>query len=457
MKQKAKPSPLLRVISSRWAVFVILAFVGALFAYWYYPNYLAYPNFYGEDGTLFAQNIITKGLAAALFTPFNGYLIVGLYLLEGAAFVLNLFFGGAVSSLPVALALVSYAFWGSVCALPVLLFWRELPQKRWLLLISLTLALLPLPSFQYAIIGTIGNFKFAFTFIAFLLLLKRHWLPEGSKWFYGIDAALVLCAFTNMTTVFLLPFALLRYWPGRKGIKASWLQSLLRTKSFISLVVMGVVILAEVLIMVKLGGLDSTNGYMSEPFETAKTIEIFVYRTLLFPFAYPIWWALNNLSVLLLLGVVLAGTFTIARKEDRVVIVFAIYSALIATTLFVSQRSGVSIFFVKYTSSGPDQFFYPQNWIFLFAILFVLARGLFGRAARAKKIAAILVLVCLPLSLAVVDRLHHPSLQREQQTGSFQQHIQEQCSGTNGSTVHVLVYPIEAHSYMTFKRSLVCK
>jgi hypothetical protein len=123
----------------------------------------------------------------------------------------------------------------------------------------------------------------------------------------------------------------------------------------------------------------------------------------------------------------------------------------------VSQRSGVSIFFVNYTSSGPDQFFYPQNWIFLFAVLFVLARGLFGKASRAKKIAAIVVLVCLPLGLDVIDRLHHPTLQREQQAGTFQQHIKDQCATTTGPTVQVLVYPIEAQSYMTLKRSSVCK
>lgn len=458
MKQKPQPkNRLLQIITNRWFIFVCVALIGAVIAYLRYPNYLAYPNFYSEDGTIFAQNIIQKGLLAALFTPFNGYLIVGLYLLEGAAFVLNIFLGGSVVSLPVALALVSYLFWGSVCALPLLLFWREVPKKAWLVLISLSLALLPLPSFQYAILGAVGNYKFAFIFIAFLLLVKRHWLPAASKWFYWIDTALVLCAFTNMTIVFLLPFALLRYWPGRKRINTTFVRALVRNKSFISLVVAGAVIVAEIVIMVKLGGLDSTKGYMSEPFQIAKTIEIFVYRTLLFPFAYPIWWALNNLSVLLLLGIIVGGTWNIARKEDRVLIVFATYSALVATALFVSQRSGVSIFFVNYTSSATDQFFYPQNWIFLFAILFSLVRGLATNVARSKKIATIVVLVALPISMIVVNRLRHPTFEREQTAGSFQQHVKEQCALDTGPTIKAQIYPVEAQAYMTLSRKDVCK
>lgn len=458
MKKKPKPkSKLLRIITSRWFVTAMVCLAGALIAYLRYPNYIALPNFYSEDGTIFAQNIIDKGLLPAMFTPFNGYFITGLYMLEGVAFAINALVGGSILDLPVAFAVVSYLFWGAVCALPLLLFWGNVKHKTWLVLISITLALLPLPSFNYAILGALGNYKFAFLFIAFVLLLKRHWLPANSKWFYVIDAGLILCAFTNMTVVLLLPFAALRYLPKWREFTLAYLRSLLGNKGFVSLGVTALVIAAQVAFLFWLGQLDSTKGYMSEPYEIAKTIEIFIYRTLMFPFTYPIAPFLNNLSALLLFAITLGGVWSIARREDRVIILFGLYAALIATILFVSQRSGVSLFFVNYTTSATDQFFYPQNWIFLFAVLFALARGLSTKAQRYKKIAAIAVLCLVPLSMAIVSLLHfNSSLEREQKGGSFKQNAALQCARTNEPMVKIPIYPIEAQAAMAVDRAEAC-
>src|SRR5436190_104002 len=84
---------------------------------------------------------------------------------------------------------LAYLFWAFVCTLPLLLFWNNVRNKVWLILLAITLAMLPLPSFNYAVF-TVGNLKFVFLFIAFLLLVKRHELANTSKWIYVLDAGI---------------------------------------------------------------------------------------------------------------------------------------------------------------------------------------------------------------------------------------------------------------------------
>src|SRR5258708_23281277 len=91
-----QPSPFDRLISNRLArvagttvIFGALWLVASYLFYRRFPaNYLQ-PNFYAEDGTVFAKNILNYGFWQSLLTTFNGYYIWGLYILEGIAFILN--------------------------------------------------------------------------------------------------------------------------------------------------------------------------------------------------------------------------------------------------------------------------------------------------------------------------------------------------------------------------------
>jgi hypothetical protein len=179
-----------------------------LFGLWLLTSYLMYrrfpnnflsPNFYSEDGKVFAKNIIDNGFWQAIGTSFNGYYVWGIYLLEQAGIVVNkLLFGGAFTELPRSLALVSYGFLGLCASLPILLLRKYV---AWPALVIMTLLILyvPLRGWDYSIIGTIGNLKFAFIYIAFVLLVYRHYLPAQSRKFYLVDIALLICAYTNVT------------------------------------------------------------------------------------------------------------------------------------------------------------------------------------------------------------------------------------------------------------------
>jgi hypothetical protein len=428
------------IITNRFFVFFAMTAFLAVIAFGRNPTYLTTPNFYAEDGTVFAQTILNKGFLEALITPFNGYFISGVYMLEGIAFALNtVFWDGSILNQPAALAVTSYLFWGAVCALPALLFWHNTRHKTWLILTCVTLALLPLPSFGYAVLGTIGNYKFAFLFVAFLLLLKRHNLAKGSRAIYAIDALLAVCAFTNATTYLLLPFAALRYWPGRKGFTKSFFAGLIRDTSFISMLVLAAIAASQLVFVALNGGVDTLKGYLDQPFEFAKTIEIFVQRTFLFPFTHAFDNRLNDVIVMLLFLASVAGLYKIARPQDRIILYFGIYAAFVGTALFVSQRTGVSQFFNNYTTSGTDHFFYAQNWIFLFTTLYIVVQA----AAHARlrwQWAAMGLLFFTPLSMLAVNDFGQNTA-AERSLGSLTRQAQLQCAAPHGSTLNLPVYP----------------
>src|SRR6266576_6505487 len=103
--QQRQHSPLILALrSSTWAliiVFIIVWVLAAIIFYWRFPNNLAYPNFYAEDGSILGRNILQHGFLSAPMTTFNGYYIWGLYLIESVGFILNnLFYHGQLIDLP---------------------------------------------------------------------------------------------------------------------------------------------------------------------------------------------------------------------------------------------------------------------------------------------------------------------------------------------------------------------
>lgn len=429
--------------------------VFGLIAYLRYPTYITAPNFYAEDGTVFGLNVAQHGFLHALFSPFNGYFVFGIYLLEGAGFVLNWVQGGTFLDLPQALAVASYAFWGLLAALPLLLFWNDMRRKIWLVLIGLSLVILPMPSFNYAVLGTVGNCKFAFLFIAFLLIIKRWRLAAGSKWVYLLDAALIVCIFTDASVYMLLPFALVPYWPGIAKLRtAGFWKSLLHNRGFMSLVGMGVLAASQLAYITMKGGVNTLQGYLQEPFQFGKTIEIFVHRTLLYPFDFSIAKHLNDVLVVVILLALLGVLWFYTEKRDRLIILFGLWTALSASAIFVSQRPGVSQFFSHYQSSGTDHFFYAQNMVMVVAVLFPLARYIERRTlSRHTWVLAALVMLTPFAMFAHNDIGHAKDMNRT--TGPLLYATQQACAMTTGATVQVPVYP-EGVPHLPLARRAFC-
>ena len=132
--------------------------------------------------------------------------------------------GGGFIQLPQAVAVASYGLLGFTAALPLLLFRKQL-GLAFLAVLILACCLVPLPSSDYAIIGTIGNLKWAFTYIAFLLVAYR--LGHVDAPYHNLlaaDVGLVICAYSNATTYLLIPALVLPYvylwWKGHVPLRA---------------------------------------------------------------------------------------------------------------------------------------------------------------------------------------------------------------------------------------------
>ena len=353
------------IVLWQFLLFIVIAAISAYIFYLRFPNNALYPNFFAEDGQHFANNIRDHGFIQAFLTPFNGYFIFGIYLLTAVGFVVNsIGFGGEFVNLPVSFAVVSYAFLGFCAALPILLL-RNYLRLGYLVGLATLITLLPFPSFDYGTFGTIGNLKFAFGFIALLLLLYRLTLPKQSLRIIPIDLTLALCAFTTAGVYLILPFIILS--DGIQLYKMSVLRNIktVFTKQNISLwsgLVLVFLCIIQVL-FVAINGLPDLPGYLDEPYEFAKTVEVFIARPYLYPFVSAAYHHLNDAIVVGLFLVSLIVIFTLGVRRHWWLYSMIILSIFFMTLVFVANRTGTAHYYNDYATSGFDNFFYPlKGW-----------------------------------------------------------------------------------------------
>ncbi len=434
---------------------ILLLVVAWLFAsyifYRRYPNYMRAPNFYAEDGQVFAKNILFHGFWHALFTTFNGYYIWGIYILQKIAFILNsLLYGGELATLPKAIALTSYTFLGFIAVLPALLFRKYLSHATLLLIFLFTL-FVPLIGSDYTLVGTLGTMKFAFVYIAFLLLACRHMLPDESRKFYLIDAFLVVCLYTNTTVYFMMPFALLRYLP---RLRKKQFVALLKTRSVQSLAVLGLLALPQLYVIHK-NGIPPLPGYLDNPFNPARAIEIFLSRSYTYAVLFPINKYLNDAVVVIALALFTASGFFLPRRH-RFFFVFGYASIFLASALFILKRTGVSDYFFGYKSGGPDQFFFAQNWIFTFILSMVIVafigRLKAGTLRHLSYAGVVLMVVCF---LAPHANTYGRNNFEEVSVGNIYQNAQVSCRKP-GKTLDLAIYPSSSETFKDIPRQLLC-
>ncbi len=357
-----------------------------------FPNNFDLPNFYGEDGRDYAANIINKGFLSADLTTFNGYYIWGLYLICEAAMIGNRLMGGSLIALPQAFAVASYLFIGFCVTLPTLLL-RRYFRPQYIAALIIVSCLVPLMTSDYAVLGTIGNLKWLFTYVAFLLVITRNANPDRALWrIVAIDLSLLICAYTNVTTYLLVPFLLIPYIRLLINNRLAWKRILMRP-DFLSLAGLGALLIPQLLV-VAIHGIPPLPGYLDTPFRASRGVEIFVGRTFLYGLIYPIYRHLNDILAVVGLGGLLAGLFLFGGRQRRPVYLFGLFTALMATTVFALNRTGIGEHFLGYKTGGPDQFFYVQSLILLF-VMFLALNEIGGRLPKPADIA-------LPLAIAVV-------------------------------------------------------
>ena len=430
-----------------------------LFSYIFYirfPNNYRQPNFFGEEGNIFADNIIDHGFISAIITTFNGYFIWGIYILEMVAFWLNrLVYDGEFVQLARSFSIVSYAFLGLIATLPVALL-RKYYKLPALILCTIFILFVPLGGWDYGIIGTLGNTKFALIFVSFLLIIKRHHISEKSKGFYLIDITLLICAYTNVTVYALLPFTLVRYWPKIKGgnYKNKQFKLIRRDRSFQSLIVLVFLLLPQLLI-IKLNGVPSIPGYLDNPFNNQRIIEIFISR----PFIYQLTFPINNLmSDIVVIAIFISFLYLFWRilRKERFAVILGLFSIFISTFLFVIKRTGISDFFISYQDAGPAQFFFPQNWIFAFlvSILIVELINLMPSIRLRVGVFSLIIIFFMVFMMPESGSFGRNDFQ-EKRVGNIYANARIACEGKE-ETLQIPIYPSLELQYKDLKRSQLC-
>lgn len=368
----SKTTPLLRqpwlwhLVS--WG-FIVLA--GACILYLRYPFSYTLPNFYAEDGTVFARNLYENGMSA-IFMVFNGYLVLGQYLVAGLGFVINSIAGSGLVTLPKAMAMASYMFFAAACSLPWLLFRRKLGIPLSLLAVILLL-LTPLGRSDYTVLGTIGNLKFVFLYIAVMFLAYRHHeLVAGRKGWrvYLADIVVAICVLTNILVVALLPFALIAH---KKQLKRAFDRRSLHILSNDRHAIVALLLILSAVIYAAamyLAGIPKMEGYLDGPLRLVG-VENALYRSSWYGVLYPLHTTLNHVTVSLILILSGFGVYALRRKP---VVLLGAWAVIVSTLGFVFNRPGVTEFLLKYTpDGGPGQFFYGGTMVFTFCLIYVLS------------------------------------------------------------------------------------
>jgi hypothetical protein len=422
-----------------------------------FPNNYHQPNFFGEDGSIFARNIMAKGFLGALGTTFNGYYIWAIYILEKLGFMINaIFYNGEFVNLPRSLALVSYGFFGLVATLPILLF-RNYLKLPALILATLFVLFVPLGGWDYGILGTIGNTKFAVVFVAFLLLAYRNYMPSNSRKVYLIDIGLLICAYTNVTVYVMMPFALVRYWPDLWS--KQWFSSIKRLlrqdRSAQSLVLLGIALLPQ-LYVVKRYGVPTLPGYLDTPYESSDTVEIFGARSYLYGLFFWFYKSLSDLAVVAAFLAILVLMWKFARKYLGLVSL-GLFTVFASTFLFTIKRTGLSTFFNSYQDAGPAQFFFASNWVFGF-LLAILIVEIIGRIKDVRirtgtyaAIGVLFIVVLIPRAGS-----YGKNNFMEKTVGNIYAVAQESCRQNDAQTFSVTSYPSKAQQFPDVTRSQLC-
>jgi hypothetical protein len=452
-------------------IYLLLVAAVALVLFWRFPNNVTAPNFYGEDGSVYLQSILNHGWLRGAFETFNGYFIIGLYLLCGLGWLINaLFLGGAFLTLPVGFALSAIAFMAAVIALPYLLFRRAF---GWLptTLVVVFGALMPLPQSPHIVIGTIGNDKWIFLYLAFLLVLYRVTNHRRLHWptLLAIDAGILISAYTNSTVYFLAPLAFwpyaVEFWQRRHIIKPlDYLRRVWRDQEFISMAGLYVLLLPQI-VYIATHGIPKLAGYLDTPFRMSRAIELFVNRTYLFGVTHLINGHVDDVGAVMLFGLLLFLAWKELKGSARLAFWFGVYAAGMASLLFTINRPGVTDFFLGYKpgGSGPDQFFYAQTLVMYLPIALVAfgAAGSFrrNRPLRASLLIVFVAAIVVSGFVSIIyrgDQWHNASV-FENDAGTFIDQAITACTSSGGSIVRVTVYPYaDGRFALNAPRAKVC-
>lgn len=426
---------------------VLIAIATAFFMYRYQPAFQI-PNFYAEDGNIFVNTALHKNFFMTILTGFNGYLVVGQYMLVELAIAVHHILGLPFYDLPVVLAVISCAFFGVTAALPFMLLRKQLGLFSTFFMWA-AVCLVALPSYDYAVLGTIGNLKFLFLVWTFFFILYRNAHSMDIKRTSVADVFIILSVLTYAPAVALLPFAL---WPYRTQLLEFYkLRKLKRlSRGLWALILLGAVCFIY-LVIVYIKDIPEIPGYLDSPYIAAATIKI-LYRVTFYEFLLPLTASMRDLLVLGLVGI--TAYLGLRSRATRFLTVFTFWSVAIATIAFVMNRPGVSYAFEVYGPT-PDQFFYAQALLFTFMCICIISAYASRLSLSGKGVLIVVALLFVWWKVPYIDSNGYNKVAYER-LGTSKSNLTAACRGQKGELIDFQIYPVEPWRWQ-LDRDIACK
>jgi hypothetical protein len=338
-------------------------------------------------------------------------------------------------------ALISYLFWASLSMFTFFVL-KNFVDRPLQYLGALLILLTPLSGWNYAILGTIGNLKFGFLYIAFLLMIKR--ITEY-EWTRINKIIYICCIFTNPMAIIFLPGFL-------------YSRESQFTKKRMDLIIAFALVLVTIIIVRTAARYPLPDEYASGAWTSTQFLEVIIGRTVFFALAADFYQNLSTFIVGLLFLIVFATSLS-RNNRNRFYGIVAIGTAITASLILMFTRGGLNLFYNGYKDPGPAQFFYPQNMIIIFAFIILLGGSNFysKKQLRWKFVSSSFLLLLYLLFNMQGIGFNGIGVNGAWQTekGSINQNLQKLCNSRESKEINIPIMPGEPW-VMSMPRNEVC-
>ena len=276
-------------------------------------------------------------------------------------------------------------------------------------------------------------------------------VPKKSLKLYFVDIALLLCVFTNVLVVLLLPLALIRYKQEiSKLIKTKKLK--LSSHKDLLAIVLILIISGIYVVAIYINGIPKMEGYLDGPLVIEGFINAF-FRVTWYGILYP---AYTTFNIVMVIGLLLLIPLAIFMKKNKLFVISVAWAIFVYTIGFVANRPGVTEFLRDYTSDGgPGQFFYGGTMIFVFGLVYLVSQNYNSLKLYKKAIALYLVLIYMIWAFPYAGSGEN-SYNLYRVVPTSYQAVTESCNKNSGKYVTFDIYP-SAIWTMTIERDLACQ
>lgn len=327
---------------------------------------LVNPIIYTEDG-LWTGMSMTHGWLHTFYYAKDGYLVWGNLIALWLSNIDSLFLcGDRLTCLPESIAVTSYIFFAFVAVLAFFATKNYLRMDVRILFFALVI-FLPLGHSSNEIFGRLSNIGYYFVFICLILILVRDaQVSVTSK--ACIDVVLILGMATNPVCIPLILFYLLL---ALHQHKLKQLPTYFFVKENILLLI-GFLIISAIVMVKKL---TEQNPAITGQLNIQNLMEVIFARSILYPFIFPYYEALNNLITIILLTLwscLIGLGFYVSKKETRKILLISISSFLLYLIFTIFMRQSLTEQLNNYSGTFPDRYFMGLNIIIVFITVICL-------------------------------------------------------------------------------------